>query len=101
MTDEEVDSYDLVTVEGDFITVDLIVWRRYRQVTNNGLVTERMLDDNPHLAELSRTSPFIPVGTQVRVPLNFDLLAGRPTQKRVVKFLEAPQKETFVNLLSK
>lgn len=101
MTDDEVDSYDLVTVEGDFITVDLIVWRRYRQVTKHSLVTERMLDDNPHLAELSRTSPFLPVGTQVRIPLNYALLAGRPTQKRIVKFLEEPQRETFVSLLSK
>jgi len=97
----KVDAYDLVTVEGDFITVDLIVWRRYRVVTNKMRVVEQMLDDNPHLAEMNRESPFIPIGTQVRIPLNYALLAGRPEQRQVIKFTEEKPKETFVSLLSK
>ncbi len=81
-----VDSYDLITVEGDFITVDLIVWRRYRLVTNG--VMEQTLEDNPHLAELHRKGPFLPVGTQVRIPLNYDILKNRPDQKQIIKWWE-------------
>jgi phage tail protein X len=68
--------YEFFTVEGDYITADLIVWRRYRARTP-GLV-ERMLDDNPRLAKLHRESPFLPLGTQVRIPIDPDLLAMRP-----------------------
>lgn len=76
--------YDMVTVQSDFITVDLIVWKRYR-VRARGM-TERMLDDNPHLAKLHRTSPFLPVGTQVRVPIDPDIMAGAPQQKETVYY---------------
>jgi phage tail protein X len=81
-----VDAYDFVTVGGDYVTVDLIVWRRYRAVTYG--VYEQMLEDNPHLAEIHRTSPFLPVGTQVRVPINYDMLKGTPQTKSVIKFVE-------------
>lgn len=81
-----VENYDLVTVESDFITVDLIIWKRYRTLAF-GMV-ERMLDDNPHLARLHRTSPFLPVGTQVRVPIDPDILRGTPQPTTQIRWWE-------------
>ncbi len=69
-------SYDYVTVETEGITADLIVWKYYRVRTKG--ILEKLLDSNPHLALLHRSSPFLPVGTQVRIPVDSDLLSGRP-----------------------
>jgi len=80
--DVPVSSYDLVTVGSDRITVDLIIWRRYRNKAP-GMI-ERMLDDNPHLAKFHRYSPFLPVGTQVRIPIDTDILKGTPQKKNSV-----------------
>jgi len=78
----EVSSYDLVTVTSDRITVDLIVWRRYRNHAQG--VVERLLDDNPHLAKAHRFSPFLPIGTQVRIPIDTDILNGTPKMRSTV-----------------
>ena len=86
MIREEPDNYDFVTVEGDFVTAWLIVWRRYRTITTG--VVERMLDDNPHLAKLHRYSPFLPIGTQVRIPLYSSILAGAPRAKENIRWWE-------------
>jgi len=75
-------SYDLVTVGSDYITADLILWRRYRNRAPKML--ERLLDDNPHLAKCHNTSPFLPVGTQVRIPIDYDILSGVPQRKNTV-----------------
>jgi phage tail protein X len=77
-----VSSYDLVTVGSDYVTVDLILWRRYRN-RSPGMV-ERLLDDNPHLAKCHCFSPFLPVGTQVRVPIDYDIMSGVPQVKETV-----------------
>jgi phage tail protein X len=53
-----------VTVEGEFITVSLIVWRRFRRPMP-GLV-ELILDRNPGLADLE---PYLPVGTTFGMPV--------------------------------
>ncbi len=71
-----VQSYDLVTVQGEYITADLLCWRRYR-MRSPGIV-EQMLAANPHLAKLHATSPFLPIGTQVRIPIDPDILKGAP-----------------------
>jgi phage tail protein X len=71
-----ISGYELVTVEADFTTVDLLVWRRYK-IPARGIV-ETLLDVNPHLALLHRQSCFLPVGTQVRIPIDVDILRGRP-----------------------
>lgn len=77
-----VSSYDLVTVGSDYISADLILWRRYRNRAP-GMI-EKMLDDNPHLAKAHRYSPFLPVGTQLRIPIDFDILSGAPQKKNTV-----------------
>lgn len=71
-----VTSYDLVTVGSDYTPADLILWRRYRNRAP-GMI-ERLLDDNPHLAKAHRWSPFLPVGTQVRIPIDYEILTGSP-----------------------
>lgn len=77
-----VTSYDLVTVGADRITADLIIWRRYRSRAP-GMI-ERLLDDNPHLAKAHRYSPFLPIGTQVRIPIDYEILRGSPQVKSTV-----------------
>lgn len=59
-----------------------MVWRRYR-IRSPGIL-ERMLDDNPHLAKIHRETPFIPIGTPVLIPIDLDILAGRPQPKNTV-----------------
>ena len=77
--------HDLLLVQGDYITADLILWRRYRAPTF-GLV-ERMLDDNPRMAKIHRETPFLPVGTMVRIPFDPDLMAQRPrAPEKVILF---------------
>jgi phage tail protein X len=71
-----IDGFEILTVQGDFITADLIIWRRYHCRTRGAV--EAMLDLNPHLAHIHRETPFIPPGTQVRIPIDFDMLKGRP-----------------------
>jgi phage tail protein X len=53
-----------ITVEGDAITVSLLVWRRFRRPMP-GLV-EQILDRNRGLADLG---PILPVGTVVDLPV--------------------------------
>ena len=53
-----------VTVEGDVLTVSLIVWRRFKRPMP-GLV-EAVLDANPGLADLG---PILPLGTVFEMPV--------------------------------
>lgn len=68
--------YDFVTVSSERVTVGFIVWKHYRIATRG--VVEAMMDLNPHLARLHKVSPFLPVGTQVRIPIDEAVFAGRP-----------------------
>jgi phage tail protein X len=68
--------FELHKILTDYVTVDLIIWKRYR-ARAQGMV-ELMLDANPQLAFVHRTTPFIPVGTYVRVPIDPSLILGRP-----------------------
>jgi phage tail protein X len=77
-----VDSYDLVTVEGDWITLDLIIWQRYKMPAFG--IFEIALDKNPHLAKLHKVSPFLPIGTQVRIPIDMNILKGQPQPQKTI-----------------
>jgi phage tail protein X len=68
--------FELIQIEGDFVSADMLVWHRYRQPARG--IVEKMLDSNPQLALVHRTTPFIPPGTYVRLPIDPDLLAGLP-----------------------
>jgi phage tail protein X len=68
--------FELHKVMSDYVTADLIIWRRYR-ARAPGMV-ELMLDANPQLAYVHRFTPFIPPGTYVRVPIDPALVLGRP-----------------------
>ena len=74
--------FELITVQGDRITADLLLWRRYRGPTP-GLV-EAMLDLNPQIARAHRESPFLPLGMQVRIPIDLDLLSRRPKPVKTI-----------------
>jgi len=68
-------SYELYVVTTDYVTADLICWRRYGRPAPG--IVEAMLDANPQLAYIHRSTPFIPPGVYVRVPIDPALLAGR------------------------
>ena len=55
---------ETVTVEGDELTVSVIVWRRFKRPMP-GLV-EAIYDLNPGLADLG---PILPVGTSFNMPI--------------------------------
>lgn len=58
------DLIEPVIVEGEGLTVSLLVWRKFRRPMPG--LAERILDLNPGLADLGA---FIPVGTEVLVPI--------------------------------
>lgn len=72
-----VEYYELYEVQGEFVTADLMVWRRYRRRTPG--IVEQMLDSNSHLSHVHRQGPFIPVGTLVRMPIDPTLIRGGQT----------------------
>lgn len=71
-----VTGFELYQISGDGVTADLLVWRRYRQPAPG--ILEIMLDANPQLAYVHRFTPFLPTGLYVRIPIDPDLLAGKP-----------------------
>ena len=71
-----VTGFELAVVTSEYVTADLIVWKKYRRPCPG--IVEIMLDANPQLSLVHRTTPFIPVGTYVRVPVDISLLAGKP-----------------------
>lgn len=70
--------YEYVTIQAELLTADAIIWRRYR-VRTPGIV-EALFDANPQIARsgASAASPFLPQGMQIRIPIDPDILAGRP-----------------------
>ena len=64
---------EAVTVEGDFLTVSLIVWRRFKRPMP-GLV-EAILDHNPGLGDLGT---YLPVGT------TFDMVVPTPREPAIL-----------------
>jgi len=56
--------FETFIVQGDGLTVDAIIWQRYRRRTPR--LFEQTLELNPGLAELG---PMIPHGTTLRIPL--------------------------------
>ncbi len=55
---------ETITVQGDNVSVSLIVWRRFKRPMP-GLV-EMIYDTNPGLADLG---PYLPVGTVFSLPI--------------------------------
>lgn len=53
-----------ITVTGDFVSISLIVWRRFKRPMP-GLV-EQVFDSNPGLADLGH---YLPVGTVFNLPI--------------------------------
>lgn len=58
------DTIETVRVEGEGLTVSLLVWRRFQQSMPGAV--EAILDLNPGLADFG---PFLPVGTIVQIPV--------------------------------
>jgi len=70
-----IQGFELYMIQSEYITADMLIWRRYMQRAP-GMV-EALVDANPQLAFVHRTTPFIPPGVYVRVPIDPDLLIGK------------------------
>jgi len=70
-----ISDYETITVASDRVTVDLLVWRRYKRYAPG--IYEKTLDVNPHLAPYHKVSPFLPPGVQVFMPIDPDIMAGK------------------------
>ncbi len=57
-------TFETYIVHGDGLTVDAIIWQRYRRRTPK--LVEETLELNPGLAELG---PIIPSGTRIVIPV--------------------------------
>ncbi len=68
--------YELFRVMGAYVTADLLVWNRYKKRAPG--ILEALLDANPQLSVVHRSTPFIPPGTYVRIPIDHALIRGRP-----------------------
>ena len=58
------DTVETITVRGDFITVPLLIWRRFHRPMPG--LAEAILAINPGLAA---AGPFIPIGTTLQMPI--------------------------------
>lgn len=70
-----VTSYELYQVKADYVTADLIIWNRYKKPAPG--MFEALLDANPQLAIVHKSTPFIPTGVFVRVPIDPLILSGK------------------------
>jgi len=68
--------FELYVIASDYVTADILIWKRYRCPTPG--IVEAMLDANPQMSLVHKTTPFLPVGMYVRVPIDLDLLSGTP-----------------------
>lgn len=69
---------EVITVEGEGITLALLVWRRFKKQATG--YVERVLSINPGLADLGI---FIPVGTKVIFPI--DAPENKTRERNVVQ----------------
>lgn len=69
-------TFEIAIVTGERIEPGKLIWRRYRRPAPG--ITEIFMDLNPHLREHFITSPYLPVGVSVLIPIDSDLIAGRP-----------------------
>lgn len=56
--------YEPVTIEGEGITVSLLIWRRFKRPMPG--LAEQVYDLNVGLAELG---PYLPLGTELLLPI--------------------------------
>lgn len=70
-----IESYELYEVTGEGVTADLIVWQRYKQPAPG--IVEAMLDYNPQISVIHRTTPFLPPGLYVMVPIDPTMILGQ------------------------
>lgn len=73
-----------IKVVGDNVTVDLLIWRRFK--TRTPKLVERTLELNPGLADAGF---FIPPGTVVLIPI--DPPSKSPVQRKPVRLWGRPQ----------
>lgn len=68
-------TYENVVINGEQITPDLLIWRRYK-VPSRGVV-EIFLDINPHLRAALAAGPYLPIGVGVVIPIIASIIEQR------------------------
>lgn len=68
--------YEVISIKGEGITPSLLIWRRYKRPAAG--VLEFFLDMNPHILDGLSKSPYLPIGTIVRLPIDQKALSGAP-----------------------
>jgi phage tail protein X len=75
--------YETIVVKGEGITPSLLVWRRYKRRALG--IVEQLLEMNPEVPGMLMQSPFLPVGTIIKVPIDQRILNGGPVTTATVK----------------
>ena len=75
--------YEFIAINGERMTPSQVVWQRYKRPYP--LILGQFLDMNPELSVPLADSPFIPMGTVVKMPIDERLLAGKPAFQRTVR----------------
>lgn len=65
---------ETIVVQGDELTVDLLLYRRFKRPMPG--LFERVLELNPDLAEVG---PFLPIGASVVIPIDAPNAAANAT----------------------
>jgi phage tail protein X len=78
-----IESYETVRIKGEEITPDLLIWRRYKRPAPG--VLEAFLAKNPQAHAALRSGPYLAVGEVVFLPIDPDILNGRPANVPVVR----------------
>jgi phage tail protein X len=78
-------TWEYVQIQGDNITPARLLWRRYKRPGRGMLGL--FLDANPELSakDVLGAGPFLPVGAVVRIPIDTDLLAGKPPPLKQIR----------------
>jgi phage tail protein X len=73
--------FELFVISSENVTADILVWKRYRKPAPG--IVEALLDANPQIALVHKTTPFLPVGMYVRVPIDLVILSGAPQTSKI------------------
>jgi phage tail protein X len=64
------------------LTVDHLIWRRYRRNTRG--IVELAMDVNPEVAKAHKYGPFLPVGLVIKIPIVRSQLQGGPVRAAAI-----------------
>lgn len=76
-------TFEEAIIEEEGLEPGKLIWRRYRLPAPG--VLETFYDINPHLRHAMADTLYLPVGAVVLIPIDHDLLTGRPQSGESVR----------------